>query len=275
MKISVEKDNIYKSLSHVQSIVEKKNTIPVLSNILIEAKENSLILSATDMDISITESLNCNVIEDGSVTVSAHTLYDIIRKLPGGNEVEFIANDGKMFSIRSGKSRFSLGCLPKEDFPIIEIGDLKLELSIDSQALLNIVEKTRFAISNEETRYFVNGVYFHKKSINNKEHLCMVATDGHRLAKMDFRSSDILPELPGIIIPKKTINELCKLLTDFNGTVKINLDANKIIFFIDKSILISKLIDGSFPDYQRVIPKNKPPIAPDNIVSMLVLKKIC
>mgnify|MGYP006220203947 CR=1 FL=1 len=144
MKISVEKNIIFKSLSHVQSIVEKKNTIPVLSNILIEAKDNLLILSATDMDISITETLNCNIIEEGSVTVSAHTLYDIIRKLPDGNDVEFISNDGKMFSLRSGKSKFSLSCLPKEDFPIIEIGDLDLKSSFNAMAKSSIVDAGDF-----------------------------------------------------------------------------------------------------------------------------------
>jgi len=256
MKISVEKNHIFKSLSHVQSIVEKKNTIPVLSNILIEAKDNSLILSATDMDISITETLNCNVIEEGSITVSAHTLYDIIRKLPDGNEIEFIANNGKMFSIRSGKSKFSLGCLPKEDFPIIEVNNLKSELSIESKELLKLIEKTRFAISNEETRYFLNGIYFHKRNTNGKECLSFVATDGHRLAKIDFNTKENISEIPGVIIPRKTISELCKLLADFSGIVKINLDPNKIIFFVDKSILISKLIDGNFPDYQKVIPNN-------------------
>ncbi len=256
MKISVEKGNIIKSLSHVQSIVEKKNTIPVLSNILLEAKNNSLVLCATDMDISITETINCNVIETGSVTVSAQTLYDIIRKLPDGSEIEFISNDGKMFSIRSGRSRFSLSCLPKEDFPIIEIQDLKSELTIDSQELLNLIEKTKFAISNEETRYFLNGIYLHNKKDSNNNFLTMVATDGHRLAKIDFKSSDSSLEIPGVIIPRKTIFELCKLLNDFNGKIKINIDPNKIIFFVDKSILISKLIDGSFPDYQKVIPEN-------------------
>tara|TARA_Y100000590_G_scaffold286055_1_gene321885 strand:+ start:465 stop:1583 length:1119 start_codon:yes stop_codon:yes gene_type:complete len=257
MKINVEKANILKSLTHVQSIVEKKNSIQILSNILIEAKDNSLILSATDMDISITETLNCNVIEGGALTVSAHTLYDIIRKLPDGNEIEFISNDGKMFTIRSGKSRFSLGCLPKEDFPIIEIDKLNTELTIDSQDLLKLIEKTRFAISTEETRYFLNGIYLHKKKDdNNNEFLSMVATDGHRLAKIDFNSKENITEIPGVIIPRKTIYELCKLLGDFSGNIKINVDANKIIFFVDKSILISKLIDGSFPDYQKVIPSN-------------------
>ena len=254
MKITVEKNIIFKSLSHVQSIVEKKNAIPVLSNILIEAKNNSLILSATDMDISITDTLNCNVIEEGSITVPAHTLYDIIRKLSDDNEIEFISNDGKIFSIRSGKSRFSLGCLPKEEFPIIEVDNLKSELSIDSQELLSLIEKTRFAISSEETRYFLNGIYFHKNKDTNDDVLTMVATDGHRLAKIDFNSSDNIINMPGVIIPRKTIFELSKLLADYSGNIKINVDPNKIIFFVNKSILISKLIDGSFPDYQRVIP---------------------
>ncbi len=256
MKISVEKNSIFKTLSHVQSIVEKNNSIPVLNNLLIEAKNNSLTLSATDMDISITESLNCSVIEEGAVSVPAHTLYDIIRKIPEGNEIEFISNDGKMFTIRSGKSRFSLGCLPKEDFPIIEFDNLNSELSIEAPFLLKLIEKTRFAISNEDTRYFLNGIYFHRRNNGEKDCLSMVATDGHRLAKIDFNLGDNSIDIPGVIIPKKTINELCKLLSDCKGVVKINLDPNKIIFFINNSILISKLIDGTFPDYQKVIPSN-------------------
>ena len=183
MKIAIEKNLIYKSLSHVQSIVEKKNTLPILSNILLEAKENSLVLSATDMDISITEVINCSVIEKGSATVPAHTLYDIVRKIPDGNEIEFISNDGKTFSIRSGKSKFSLSCLPKKDFPLIEIDKFDCEFSINSNIFLQLIEKTKFAISNEETRYFLNGIYFHKKNLNNKDYLSLVATDGHRLAK--------------------------------------------------------------------------------------------
>jgi len=256
MKISIEKNLIYKSLSHVQSIVEKKNTIPILSNILLEATDSSLILSATDMDISITVTIECSVIEKGSVTVPAHTLYDIVRKIPDGNEIEFIANDGKTFSIRSGKSKFSLSCLPKEDFPLIEIDKLDCEFSLNPNIFLKLIEKTRFAISNEETRYFLNGIYFHKKNINNVDCLSLVATDGHRLAKIDFPHPKGLIDLPGVIIPKKTIYELCKLLTEITEDVVINVDPNKIIFYFDKTVLVSKLIDGNFPDYQRVIPKN-------------------
>lgn len=254
MKFSVEKNKFFKSLSHVQSIVEKKNTLPILSNILIEVKGNSLILSATDMDISITDKLSCNVIEEGSTTVSAHTIYDIIRKLPELTEIEVISNDGKILTLRAGKSKFSLGCLPKDDFPLIEMGNPENQLSIDPQKLLKLINKTRFAVSNEETRYFLNGIYFHKIQRENKDFLSLVATDGHRLAKFDFEKN--LEDIPGVIIPKKTINELCKLLADCHEEIKIDLNSNKIIFFINDSILISKLIDGNFPDYKRVIPIN-------------------
>ena len=255
MKFTVEKSSLFKSLSHVQSIVEKKNTLPILSNILIEAQNNSLVLSATDMDISITEKINCNVIEEGSTTVTAHTLYDIIRKLPESSEIEIISNDGKIMSLRAGKSKFSLSCLLKDDFPIIEIGDLENEISIDSLKLFKLIDKTRFAVSNEETRYFLNGIYFHKIENNNDIYLSFVATDGHRLAKFDCAYNNTLKNIPGVIIPKKTVNELHKLLSDFDGLVKINLSSNKIVFFVGESILISKLIDGNFPDYKRVIPK--------------------
>ena len=255
MKFIVEKNSLFKCLSHVQSIVDKKNTLPILSNILLEAKNNSIILSATDMDISITDKIDCNIVEEGSTTVSAHTLYDIIRKLPDSSEIEIISNDGKIMSLRSGKSKFSLGCLPKEDFPIIEIDSLENELKIDSQSFLKLINKTRFAVSNEETRYFLNGIYFHRVVENEQTFLSIVATDGHRLAKFDFEIKDINNELPGVIIPKKTVNELYKLLADFDGSIKINLNSNKIVFYIGESILISKLIDGNFPDYKRVIPK--------------------
>ena len=256
MKFTVEKNNLFKSLSHVQSIVEKKNTLPILSNILLEAKDNTLILSATDMDLSITEKLNCNIIDNGSTTVSAHTLYDIIKKIPESSEIEIISNDGKIMSLRAGKSKFSLGCLPKEDFPIIEINKLENEINIDSQKFLKLLDKTRFAVSNEETRYFLNGIYFHKIENQKFDILSVVATDGHRLAKFDFNFNSKIGEIPGIIIPKKAVNELYKLLIDFEGSIKINLDSNKIVFFVGKSTLISKLIDGSFPDYKRVIPVN-------------------
>tara|TARA_Y100000590_G_scaffold367292_2_gene427267 strand:- start:4537 stop:5652 length:1116 start_codon:yes stop_codon:yes gene_type:complete len=256
MKISIERNSFLNSLSHVQNIVEKRNTIPILSNILIDAHSNNLILSATDMDVSVTEAINCNVIEQGSVTTPAHTLYDIVRKIPEGNEIELISNDGNKLSFRSGKSKFSLSCLPKDDFPKIEELDLKNEFTINSKELIKIIDKTKFAISTEETRYYLNGIYLHVGAKDNKKILVSVATDGHRLAKVETDLPEGAENLSGVIIPKKTINEVRKLIDEQNNDIRVALNENKIVFYINNVILSSKLIDGSFPEYEKVIPKN-------------------
>ena len=282
MKISIERNILLKLLSHVQNVVEKRNTIPILSNILINAKANSITLSATDMDLSITETADSTVIEEGSVTTPAQTLYEIVRKIPDGNEIELISNNGNKLSVRSGKSKFSLLCLPKDDFPKIENVSTNNEFLLSSELLKKIIDKTRFAISNEETRYYLNGVYMHiveehgqKESKNIQKSLRAVATDGHRLAKFDCEYNDTIKDIPGVIIPKKTVNELYKLLSDFDGLVKINLSSNKIVFFVGESILISKLIDGNFPDYKRVIPKeNKNTLKVDRLSFSLAVDRV-
>ena len=256
MKISIERNLLLNSLSHVQNVVEKRNTIPILSNILINAKANNIIISATDMDLSITETVNSSVIEEGSVTTPAQTLYDIVRKTTEGNEIELISNDGSKLSVRSGKSKFSLSCLPKDDFPKIENSNLENEFFLDSEILKKVIDKTRFAISNEETRYYLNGTYIHSVENNNQKNLRAVSTDGHRLAKIEIALPEETNNIPGVIIPKKTINEVRKLIDDFSGNIRISLDETKIIFYINNIILSSKLIDGSFPDYEKVIPTN-------------------
>ena len=255
MKFIIAKNIIFKSLSHLQSIVEKKNALPILSNILIEAKDNNLVLSSTDMDISITEKINCNVLEAGATTINAHTIYDIIRKLPDSSEIEIICNDGKLLTLRSGSSRFSLNCLPKEDFPIIESENSGKTIKIHSQEFLKLIDKTKFAISSEETRYFLNGLYL---NVNNNNNGCItiVGTDGLRLAKFEQVKQGLNEEIQGVIIPKKTINELSKLLSENTEEIEININTNKIVFFINNLVLISKLIDGNFPDYKKVIPKD-------------------
>ena len=257
MKFIVSKPSIFKTLSHLQSIVNKKNTLPILSNILIEVENNSLTLSSTDMDISIKETINCNVIEEGSTTLNAQIMFDIVKKLPETSEVEFISNDGKILTIRSNVSKFSLSCLPKDEFPIIEaISNNSKKLKVKSQIILNLINKTKFAISNEETRYFLNGLYFNIIEGDNSSNLNFVGTDGHRLATASTVINNSNIEVPGVIVPKKTINELSKLLAENNDDIDIDISSNKIIFYIDNLILISKLIDGNFPDYTRVIPKN-------------------
>ncbi len=256
MKFKVTKALIFKSLTHLQGIVDKKNTLPILSNILIEASNNNLILSSTDMDISIIEKISCDIIEEGSTTINAQLFYDIVRKLQDDSEIEVISNDGKILTIRSNETRFSLACLPKEDFPIIEQSFNGTSIKINSQILFKLIDKTKFAISNEETRYFLNGLYFNLEKNNESTDLTLVCTDGHRLAKFSYSLNQNINDLPGVIIPKKTINELSKLLSDTDFDIEINLTANKIVFYVENLILISKLIDGSFPDYKRVIPNN-------------------
>ena len=269
MKFVVNKSIIFKTLSHLQSIVNKKNTLPILSNILIEAKKNHLTLSSTDMDISIKETLNCNIIEDGATTLNAQIMFDIIKKLPENNDIEFISNNGKILTIRSKGSKFSLSCLPKDEFPIIDTVTNGKKFQINSQIIYNLINKTKFAISNEETRYFLNGLYFNISNNEKVSILTIVGTDGHRLATSSFNQNQIDSDIPGIIIPKKTINELSKLLVDNDKDIEIQISSNKIIFYINKLILISKLIDGNFPDYSRVIPNNNNNILTINRLNLL------
>ncbi len=256
MKFQISQKKIFKTLSHLQGIVDKKNTLPILSNILLEAKDNTLTLSSTDMDISIVEKLDCNVLEDGSTTINSQIIYDIVRKLDNNNEVEMISNNGKILTVRASGSRFSLSCLPKEDFPIIDQKSDGVNIKINSRILFKLIDKTKFAISNEETRYFLNGLYFNIHKENEKSEVTLVGTDGHRLAKFSHTLDQSIEQVTGVIIPKKTINELSKLLSDIDNDVDIVISSNKIIFYIENLVFMSKLIDGTFPDYKRVIPND-------------------
>ncbi len=258
MKFEVSQSNIFKCIYHLQGIVDKKNSLPILSNILLEAKDNKLTLSSTDMDISIVETLECNVLEEGSTTINSQIFYDIIRKLNPTSQIEVISNDGKLLTVRSNQSRFSLACLPKEDFPIIDKNTNGMDLKINSQILFRLINKTKFAISNEETRYFLNGLYFNLNNENSNTVLTLVCTDGHRLAKFSHKLDidNYKEDVSGVIIPKKTIQELSKLLSDLDEEIQIIISSNKIIFYINNLTFISKLIDGSFPDYKRVIPND-------------------
>ncbi|MEO8722864.1 MAG: DNA polymerase III subunit beta [Sphingobium sp.] len=253
MKATIERATLLKSLSHVQSVVERRNTIPILSNVLIEATTDGTIkLMATDLDLQIVDSMQAQVETAGSTTISAHTLFDIARKLPEGSQVSLQASDGKML-IAAGRARFNLSTLPRDDFPIIAEGDLPTSFELPAETLKSIIDKTRFAISTEETRYYLNGIFFHV-SEDPQPVLKAAATDGHRLARMTVARPDGAEGMPDIIIPRKCIAELRKLLDEVDGSVDISLSASKIRFGIGNAILTSKLIDGTFPDYSRVIP---------------------
>ena len=250
MKATIERATLLKSLSHVQSVVERRNTIPILSNVLLEAREDgSIRVMATDLDLQVDESVAANVAQPGATTVSAHTLFDIVRKLPEGSQVELAAADDKM-QVNAGRARFNLSTLPRDDFPVIAEGDLPTKFELPAATLRQIVDKTRFAISSEETRYYLMGIFLHVVD----DVLKAAATDGHRLARVTVPRPDGAEGMPDIIIPKKCVNELRKLLDEVEGTVEMSLSATKVRFVLGHAVLTSKLIDGTFPDYNRVIP---------------------
>ena len=250
MKATIERATLLKSLSHVQSVVERRNTIPILSNVLIDASEDGAIrLMATDLDLQVDESVPANVAQAGATTVSAHTLFDIVRKLPEGSQVEFTAAEGKM-QVVAGRSRFNLSTLPRDDFPVIAEGELPTRFELPAATLRQIIDKTRFAISTEETRYYLMGIFLHVAD----DQLKAAATDGHRLARVTVPKPDGADEMPDVIIPRKCVAELRKLLDELEGTVEVSMSGTKIRFGLGSAVLTSKLIDGTFPDYNRVIP---------------------
>ena len=253
MKATIERATLLKSLGHVQSVVERRNTIPILSNVLIEANSDGTIrLMATDLDLQINESVEAQVETPGATTVSAHTLFDIARKLPEGSQVSLAAADGKM-AVNAGRARFNLQTLPRDDFPVIAEGELPTRFELPAATLKEIIDKTRFAISTEETRYYLNGIFWHVTD-DAQPVLKAAATDGHRLARVTIARPDGASGMPDIIIPRKCIGELRKLLDEIDGSVEVSLSASKIRFGLGTAVLTSKLIDGTFPDYSRVIP---------------------
>ena len=252
MKATIERATLLKGLGHVHSVVERRNTIPILSNVLIEAGEDGIRLMATDLDLQINETVEANVTEPGSTTVPAHTFFDIVRKLHEGSQVELIAAEGRM-QVNAGRARFTLATLPRDDFPVIAEGELPTRFELPAGTLRQIIDKTRFAISTEETRYYLNGIYLHV-SDEAQPVLKAAATDGHRLARVTVPRPEGAQGMPGVIIPRKCVGELRKLLDEVDGTVQISLSDSKIRFGLGNAVLTSKLIDGTFPDYSRVIP---------------------
>ncbi|MGD9812684.1 MAG: DNA polymerase III subunit beta [Sphingobium sp.] len=253
MKAVIERATLLKGLGHVHNVVERRNTIPILSNVSLEAGEGGgLRLMATDLDLQIVEEVEAQVGDPGATTVSAHTLFDIVRKLPEGSQVELAAAEGRM-SIVAGRYRSSLPTLPRDDFPVIAEGELPTQFELPAATLRQIIDKTKFAISTEETRYYLNGIYFHV-SDEAQPVLKAAATDGHRLARVTVARPDGAQGMPGVIIPRKCVTELRKLLDEIDGSVQISLSDSKIRFGLGNAVLTSKLIDGTFPDYTRVIP---------------------
>jgi DNA polymerase-3 subunit beta len=255
MKVTVERAELLKSLSHVHRVVERRNTIPILANVLIRAERSKLAFKATDLDLEVIETVNAEVAPGGVTTVPAHMFYEIVRKLPEGTQIVLEGSgDRAVLTIRAGRSRFTLQTLPESDFPDIAAGEMTHKFTLAAADLKRLIEKTQFAISTEETRYYLNGIYLHTAGTGNNMLLRAVATDGHRLAQVELPAPTGAEGMPGVIVPRKTVNEVQRLIEDVNGEVAVELSQAKIRFTLGSVVLTSKLIDGTFPDYGRVIP---------------------
>jgi DNA polymerase-3 subunit beta len=256
MKVTLERNHLLKSLGHVHRVVERRNTYPILANVLFKAVDGRVDLRATDLDIEVTESVPAMVGTAGTTTVPAHTLYEIVRKLADGAEVRLETDGNEQMVLTSGRSRFNLACLSPDSFPDLKSGTFTHTFDMPAASLRELIERTQFAISTEETRYYLNGIYIHTLEINGKPVLRAVATDGHRMARAETDAPAGSKGMPGIIVPKKTVSEIQKLLDGAEGDVTVEVSDTKIRFTLGGVILLSKLIEGTFPDYDRVTPKN-------------------
>ncbi|MGJ0507854.1 MAG: DNA polymerase III subunit beta [Methylocystis sp.] len=255
MKVTIERAALLRALGHVHRVVERRTTIPILANVLIDARDGALTLKATDLDLEITEKAVADVGQPGGTTLPAHTLYDIVRKLPEGAQVSLDeTGEAGQLTLRSGRSRFNLSTLPESDFPDVTSGEFSHGFSLPPGDLKRLIEKTQFAISSEETRYYLNGIYFHAMEVEGQMMLRAVATDGHRLARLELPAPEGAAGMPGVILPRKAVQEVLRLIEDAQGEVRIELSANKMRFSFGDALLTTKLIDGTFPDYARVIP---------------------
>lgn len=257
MKLVIERGELSRALGHVTSVVERRTTIPILSNVMLKASGSSLTFKATDLEREVVEQANAQVSQPGAVTVPAHLLHDIVRKLPEGTDVEIKRDPEKdRLTLTAGHSRFALQTLPAEDFPDLAGGDFPHAFEIAAHDLKRLIDKTRFAISTEETRYYLNGIYLHTAASSGKPKLRAVATDGHRLAQVELDEPAGAQGMPGVIIPRKTVHELQRLIEASDSDVTVSVSPAKVRFNLGTVTLTSKLIDGTFPDYGRVIPQS-------------------
>lgn len=276
MKTTIERAAFLKALNHVQSVVERRNTIPILGNTLLSGANGRLTLTSTDLDIEIVEAVEAGVTQEGATTVPAHILYDIVRKLPDGAQIELALGsvaaaqfreadvlttnpqlaDETRLELRAGRSQFQLPCLSAEDYPAMDGGDLDHQFTISPDDLIRLIDQTKFAISTEETRYYLNGIYVHPQVSGDEPVLRAVATDGHRLARVECPLPQGAEQMPGVIVPRKTVLEVRRLIDDVDEPIPVSVSDAKIRLTIGDTVLTSKLIDGTFPDYARVIPDN-------------------
>tara|TARA_X000000368_G_C23031388_1_gene712752 strand:+ start:805 stop:1920 length:1116 start_codon:yes stop_codon:yes gene_type:complete len=256
MQFSIKRDVLLKSLNLVQGVIEKKNTLPILSNVLLRAKDSKLVIIATDLDLVFNEEINeINITEEGSTTTSATILYDILRKISANSEINFNLKGENKLSLKTENSDFNLLCLPTDNFPNFSDSFDEDEITLNKAKLLSLLNKTKISISNDDTRHYLNGVFLHLTESQNRSYLTGVATDSHRLSSSSIEI-DKSKNLNSLILPRKTVFQLCSLLQETDEKIVIKTSENKIQFEIGKIKLISKVIDGKFPDYKKVVPSN-------------------
>ena len=257
MKIKIERASLLKALTRVQSVVEKRTTTPILSNARLEARGDWLNLTATDMELEMVDAAPAEVLQEGAITAPAHTLFEIIRKLPEGAEVELATNPANQrLMISSGRSKFQLATIGVDQYPAIIDERFPAQFTLPGHALTRLFAKTRFAVSTEETRFYLNGIFLHVANGTDGKLLRTVATDGHRLALAEMAAPEGAEAMPAVIVPRKTIQEVMRLASEAEDGVTVSVSESRIRFVVGKTALTSKLIDGSFPDYGRVIPRD-------------------
>ena len=256
MKFNVNQQDLQQALNYCQGVIEKRSTLPILSNILLDASNSKLTITATDLDLIFIHQLNnVEILEEGKTTTTSSIMYDIIRKLTSGKKINLTLTDVSKLQVESEKSIFNLNCISATEFPLTDENFNENEFTIKSKQLLKLLNKCKFSVSNDETRHYLSGIYFHQTEVEEKNYLTAVATDSHRMSISKIRLDEKI-EFDPIILPKKTIFQLCSLLDSYDGDVKVSNLKSKIKFELNNSILISKLIDGKFPNYIQVIPKN-------------------
>ena len=253
MQFSVKREILLKSLNFVQGVVEKKNTLPILSNVLLQLKNKKLSIVATDLDIIFYDEItDVKILNEGSTTTSAAILYDILRKISSNSDLNFELKTENKLSLKSDNSDFNLLCLPTDNFPTFTDEFEGREIALNNNRFLKLLNKTKISISNDDTRHYLNGIFLHLTEFHGRQFLTGVATDSHRLSsssleidKNDFNS---------LILPRKTVFQLCSLLAESSDQLAMQSSENKIKFTLGNMKLISKVIDGKFPDYKKVVP---------------------
>tara|TARA_A100001011_G_scaffold161196_1_gene169551 strand:- start:923 stop:2035 length:1113 start_codon:yes stop_codon:yes gene_type:complete len=256
MKFNINQQDFQQALNYCQGVIEKRSTLPILSNILIDANKSKLTITATDLDLIFIHKIsNVEILEEGKTTTVSSTIYDIVRKLSSGKKINLTLNEESKLQLDSEKSIFKLNCISSSEFPLTDENFSQNQFIIKSKQLLKLLNKCKFSVSSDETRHYLSGIYFHQTNIEDKNYLTAVATDSHRMSISKIRLDEKI-EFEPIILPKKAIFQLCSLLDGYDGDVKVSNVKSKIKFELNNSILISKLIDGKFPNYIQVIPKN-------------------